>query len=71
MLLNDDNMRILFTGLKAALYKGIRQADIDYLEWCNVVNSGAMIEEYPIMMITGSMREWVGPRVINYISGHL
>ncbi len=69
MLLNDANMGILFTGLKAALYKGIHQADIDYLEWCNVVNSSAMIEEYPIMMITGSMREWVGPRVINYISG--
>lgn len=69
MLLNDANMRILFTGLNAALNKGLQQADTDYLEWCNVVNSGAMIEEYPIMMMTGSMREWVGARVINSISG--
>lgn len=69
MLLNDANMRILFTGLNAALNKGLRQADTDYLEWCNVVNSGAMIEEYPIMMMTGSMREWVGARIINSISG--
>ena len=69
MQLNDSNMRILFTALNASLNKGLQQADTNYLKWCNVVNSGAAIEEYPIMMLTGSMREWIGARVINTISG--
>lgn len=67
--LNGDTMRNLFLALNGLLNKGLGEADRDYLQWCNILQSSALTEEYPIMMLTGSMREWIGERVVHEISG--
>lgn len=58
----------LFIALNAYLNRGLSAADKDYEKWCNIINSGTGTEEYPIAIISGSMREWIGERIINQIS---
>lgn len=68
MDLNQRNLDMLFTGYQALLNRGIEQADKSYLKWCDVVNSSTKAEIYPILTLTGSMREWIGDRVIHSAS---
>ena len=65
MDLNRETMDAIFTALNAALNKGIAQAWTEWQKWCMIVNSSSSIERYPMALITGAMREWIGGRVIN------
>lgn len=66
----SEKCRNLFIALNTYLNRGLSAADKDYEKWCNIINSGTGIEEYPIAIITGSMREWIGERIIHEISGN-
>ena len=68
MDLTQGNLNTLYTGLQEKLNTGLAQADTSYLKWCSETTSATKIEEYPVMMLTGSMREWVGDRVINNVN---
>lgn len=67
MDLSRENLDTLFTGFQALLNRGLEQADTSYLKWCDEVNSSTAEEIYPITVLTGSMREWIGERMIHSI----
>lgn len=65
----ETKCKNLFIALNAYLIRGLSAADKDYEKWCNIINSGSAVEEYPVAIISGSMREWIGERIINEIKG--
>lgn len=67
--LNSEKLENLFIAINGNLNRGLSVADTDYLKWCNVLQSSTLTEEYPIMLLSGSMREWIGERVVHEISG--
>lgn len=67
MDLSRENLDTLFTGFQALLNRGLEQADTSYLQWSDEVNSSTAEEIYPITVLTGSMREWIGERMIHSI----
>lgn len=69
MNLTTENMRNLFYAFNACLQKGLGGGWSDWTKFCTVINSGTLIEKYPMTVISGGMREWIGERVINEISG--
>lgn len=68
MDLSRENLDSLFTGFQALLNRGLEQADTSYLKWCDEVRSSTAAEIYPLLTLSGSMREWIGDRVINSAS---
>ena len=68
MDLSRENLDTLFTGFQALLNRGLEQADTSYLKWSDVVKSSTAAEIYPLLTLSGSMREWIGDRVINSAS---
>ena len=64
-------MRELFFAFNAYLQKGLGGGWDGWTKFCSVINSGTLIEKYPMTIIAGGMREWIGERVINQISGKL
>ena len=68
MDLSRENLDTLFTGFQALLNRGLEQADTSYLKWCDEVRSSTAAEIYPLLTLSGSMREWIGDRVINSAS---
>lgn len=71
MNLTADTMRELFFAFNAHLQKGLGGGWDGWTKFCSVINSGTLIEKYPMTIIAGGMREWIGERVINQISGKL
>ena len=71
MELTPANLDALYTAFKTSYNKGLARAITDYLKWCTVIPSSAGIEKYPIALITGRMREWIGERKINRLDGKL
>ena len=71
MDLTSENMRQLYYAFNAYLQKGLGGGWTDWTKFCSVINSGTLIEKYPMTVISGGMREWVGERVINEIAGKL
>jgi phage major head subunit gpT-like protein len=71
MDLTRENLDSLFTGFDTALNEGLAQADQSHLKWCMVVPSKGALEAYPSILVTGTMREWVGPRLINDLDGKM
>ena len=69
MDLNTDNMRNLFYAFNAYLQRGLGGGWSDWQKFCSVITSGTLIEKYPMTVIQGAMREWVGPRLINEVEG--
>lgn len=69
MDLNVNTMDALFTALNASLNKGIAQAWNGWQKFAMVINSNSSVERYPVMLIEGTMREWIGPRVVHTLSG--
>ena len=69
MDLTPENMSKLFVTFNAYLQRGLGGSWQDYQKFCTVINSGSAIEKYPMTIIKGAMREWVGPRVINGSDG--
>lgn len=71
MNLTADTMRNLFYSFNAYLQKGLGGGWTEWTKFCSVINSGTLIEKYPMTVISGGMREWIGERVINEIAGKL
>lgn len=71
MDLNQGNLDSLFFALNASLNKGLAKAWTGYERFAMPVMSSTSIEKYPMTIITGAMREWIGPRVINTLSGKM
>lgn len=68
---NREEMDRLFTVLNAALNKGLETVWTGWERFCMSVPSTAAAEKYPMSLITGSMREWIGSRVVNKLDGKL
>ena len=69
MDLNANTMDALFTALNGSLNKGIAQAWNGWQKFSMVVNSNSSVERYPVMLVQGTMREWVGARVVHSLDG--
>ncbi len=69
MDLNINTMDALFTALNGSLNKGIAQAWNGWQKFAMIVNSNAAVERYPVMLVQGSMREWVGSRTVHTLNG--
>ena len=69
MELTSDNIRNLFVAFNSYFNRGLDAGWKDWTKFCAVINSGTYIEKYPMTILSGAMREWVGSRVINEISG--
>lgn len=65
MKLTRENLDALFTALNAALTRGLAQTWDGWMKWAMVVQSSGAGETYPLALVTGGMREWIGPRVRN------
>lgn len=65
MIINQGNLKTLFTAYKAAFQGGLGQAPSQYLEIATVVPSTTGSEEYGWLGSLGSVRKWVGDRVVN------
>ncbi len=63
--MNRAELDALFTAVNASLNKGLAKEWTGYQKWSMVINSKGAAEKYPISLVLGGMREWVGPRVIN------
>lgn len=61
----------LFYAINANLLKGLGQTWSGWEQFSMVMNSSTKFEKYPMTLITGAMREWLGPRVVNELSGKL
>lgn len=69
MELTAAKMNQLFIAYNALLQKGFEIAWTDWTKFCTVITSSTALERYPMTIIEGSMREWVGERVVNEIAG--
>lgn len=62
-------LNALFTALNTSLNKGLAQRWTGHERWANVITSNAAAEKYPMSIVTGGMRKWIGDRVINRLEG--
>ncbi|WCT72061.1 Mu-like prophage major head subunit gpT family protein [Sphingomonas naphthae] len=68
MLINGDNLRTLGVGFNAAFSRGVGQAESDHLLVATPVPSSTKTNEYGWLGKIPSVREWLGPRVVQNIS---
>lgn len=69
MNLNRENLDSLFTSLNTFYNQGLASVWSGWERFANIVPSTGAMEKYPAMVMTGSMRKWVGPRVIRALDG--
>ena len=67
MEFSQHNMTDLFKGFSALVNRGLGTVYTGWKDWANEVKSGTLIQSYPQMILNGSMREWIGDRVINHV----
>ncbi len=67
--LSREALDALFTAVNTSLNAGLAKAWTGWQSWSNVIPSGGAGEKYPMMLVTGGMRKWVGDRVIHKLSG--
>ena len=70
MQLTRENLDSFFFAINANYNKGLGQVWNGFEEFAMPVMSSTAIEKYPMLMMTGAMREWIGERVVNELSGH-
>ncbi len=71
MELTRENLQTLFYTIQASFNKGLGTTWSDWQKFAVVVNSATLMEKYPSTILTGAMRKWVGPRIINDVQGKL
>ena len=69
MNLTRENLESLFVAINATYNRGLRQVWDGFEKFAMTVNSSTALNRYPVMLMTGAMREWVGERVVNELSG--
>lgn len=70
MLINKENLSLLFHGFKASFNKGFSGAETAYKTIAMVVPSATSEETYGWLGQFPQMREWVGSRVIQNLMAH-
>lgn len=64
-MITREVLDALFIALNTALNKGLTMGWNDWEKWCMTVTSTTGAERYPMTMVNGTMRKWIGERVIN------
>lgn len=67
MNMTRSELDALFTVFNTSLNKGLAKEWKGYERWSMVVSSRGGSETYPISLVTGGMREWVGPRLLSQL----
>ena len=71
MNITRDNLNSLFYAINANFNKGLAQVWPGFEKFSMVLNSSTLMEKYPMTLMTGAMREWIGERVVNEPSGNM
>lgn len=70
MLINNANLRTLFTAFNAAFKAGLGSAESQYAKIATTVPSTTASEEYGWLGAFPNLREWLGDRVVHAIGNH-
>jgi len=70
MLINQGNLKTLFTAFKSHFQGGLGQVASQYAQIATVVPSSTGSEEYGWLGQVPNMREWIGDRVVHGITSH-
>ena len=70
MLVNNANLKTLFTAFNAAFKEGLGQAESQYGQIATTVPSTSAAEEYGWLGRMPGLREWLGDRVVHAVGDH-
>ncbi|MCW9034567.1 MAG: Mu-like prophage major head subunit gpT family protein [Rhodospirillales bacterium] len=70
MIINNQNLKTLFTGFSVAFNMGFEAAPPSYKEIASIVPSSSTEELYGWLGNWPQMREWVGDRIIKNLVAH-
>jgi phage major head subunit gpT-like protein len=70
MLINTENLQALHTMLSAAYAQGISKADVSFQDIANTLPSNNKSNSYAWLGAMSGVREWLGDRVVDQLSGH-
>ncbi|MEI7825528.1 MAG: Mu-like prophage major head subunit gpT family protein [Chlorobiaceae bacterium] len=70
-IVNKDKLEALYTALNTAFKEGVTLADVKPSSFSMMVPSTTKIEQYPILMMLSTIREWIGPRHVNTVKGEM
>lgn len=70
MLINEHNLKNIFTGFNTSFNKGQKGAESHYNEIATVVPSVSRENDYAWLGQFPKFREWLGDRVINNLKAH-
>ena len=68
MLVNRQNLGLIFTGYKTAFQAGLGMADSSWEQFATVVPSTTSEEQYGWLKSMPGVREWLGDRVIHNLA---
>jgi len=68
-IINREKLSSLFTAVNTAYKEGLTIAEQKPTSLSMFVNSTTKIEEYPVLMLLSTIREWIGPRQIQNLKG--
>ena len=71
MELTRENLNSLFYAINGNFNKGLAQVWPDFEKFCMILNSSTLMEKYPVTLMTGAMREWIGERVVHELTGKM
>jgi len=71
MELTRENLNSLFYAINANYNKGLGKVWPDFEKFASVLTSSTAMERYPMSLLTGAMREWIGERVVHEMSGKM
>ena len=71
MNITRDNLNSFFYAINANFNKGLGQVWPDFEKFAVVLNSSTLMEKYPMTLMTGAMREWIGERVVHELTGKM
>lgn len=71
MELNAANLTALFQAVKTNYLKGRKRALRKHEVLSSIIPSSTGGEILPINLMTGKMREWIGPRLVNHLNNLL
>ena len=71
MELTRENLDSLFFAINANYNKGLGQVWNGYEKFCSILTSSTAMERYPMTLMTGAMREWIGDRVVHELAGKM
>lgn len=70
MIINQQNLRMLYTGYKASFQNAFAGITPDFEQFTLAVNSTNSVEQYGWLGNSTAFREWLGDRVIQNLAVH-